>query len=80
MTPERLEELHLEAVLDQVRREEPGDHEKFTRLYIEYKQERREEQIQALGKETLLELHYRDGGPHPHDYPLPLNMWEDVPD
>ena len=91
MTPERLEELHLDAFLEQERRdallrvvEEPAprysNHEFSISKYIQVKHRQRSEEIRLSGIEPLLELHYRDGGPHPHDYPLPLNMWEDIPD
>lgn len=34
----------------------------------------------AKGPTRSLLEHYRDGHRHPHDYKLPLNLWETTPD
>ena len=43
-------------------------------------QEARERKLLQYGYDACLRLHYSMGGPHPHDYNIPLNRWEEIKD
>lgn len=81
MTLERLDELHDQAVLehDQVQ-PRYAHHEDHIRSHVNSAQAVMENLIREFGYDTILQLHYTDGASHPHDYNVPLDLWDQTPD